>query len=339
MFVRNCWYVVGWAEELGEPGLLARTVANEPVVVYRKRDGSLGALQDRCCHRQAPLSMGRVEGDNLRCMYHGLLFDASGQCVEVPGQDRIPGRLRIPGYRATEHRGLIWLWLGDGEPDQDLPDLYWHDNPDWAYRPLHNHLDMDYRLLIDNVLDLSHLAWVHNDSFGTDSAKDTRPEIEQTGTGLRLTYRYLDIPIVRMHSQLTDYHGNVDREHVLKWHAPSVATLETTYWRADDDRPLSKRPALLEFRTSHFYTPETETTTNYFWSHFNQAEYGSEEEMDKTYAIVRHAILNEDMRMIQAQQRNMRPEFRMQPVYWDRAPGLARNMLNRLVKKEQETRQ
>ena len=103
-----------------------------------------------------------------------------------------------------------------------------------------------------------------------------------TDTGLRLAYRYLDIPIVN-------------------WHAPATVTLETTYWKADDPRPRAERPPLLEFRTSHFYTPETEASTNYFWSHFNQAAYGSEEELDKTYKIVERAILGEDMRMIVAQ--------------------------------------
>ncbi len=336
MFVRNCWYVIGWSRDLEEDGVLARTVLDEPLVVYRKRDGSLGALQDRCCHRQAPLSLGQVEGDNLRCMYHGLLFDASGRCVEVPGQDTIPDRLRVPGYRAVEHRGLVWVWLGDEEPGRALPDLYWHDSPDWAHRPMHNHMDVDYRLVIDNLLDLSHLAWTHRHTFGTDTAKDTRPELEQTDTGLCLTYRYLDTPITRMHSQLADYHGNVDREHVLKWHAPSMVTLESTYWRTDDDRPLRERPALLEFRTSHFVTPETETATNYFWSHFNQAEYGSEEEIERTYAVVEQGIVNEDLRMIEAQQRNMKPGYRMQPVYWDQAPGLGRTMIDRLIDQERQ---
>lgn len=170
MFVRNGWYVVGWAHELDDAPLLKRTVAGEQVVVFRKADGTLAALQDRCCHRQAPLSLGRVEGDCLRCMYHSLLFDASGACVEAPGLAKVPGQLRVPSYLARQARDLVWLWLGEEEPDREPPELRWHDPSNWAYRPLHNHVPVDYRLLIDNVLDLSHLAWVHGDTFGTRAA-------------------------------------------------------------------------------------------------------------------------------------------------------------------------
>ena len=336
MFVRNGWYVAGWAHELDESSMLSRTIANDQIVIFRREDGSLGALEDRCCHRQAPLSLGRIEGNCLRCMYHGLLFDGSGACVEVPGRDDVPAKLRVPAYTAREVRDLIWIWLGDKEPTDTIPDLYWHDRSAWAYRPLHNHLNVDYRLLIDNVLDLSHLAWVHQDTFGTEAAQAITPKLTRTDTGLTQVYRYLNIPIVKMHSQLTNYQGNVDREHIVKWYAPSVATLETTYWKADDDRPHAERPPLLEFRTSHFYTPETETTTNYFWSHFNQAEFGGEEELEKTYKIVERAILHEDVQMISAQQNNMVDDYRMQSVYWDKSAGLARTALERMIKKEQK---
>jgi phenylpropionate dioxygenase-like ring-hydroxylating dioxygenase large terminal subunit len=83
--LRNSWYVAAWDREVTRAPL-ARVFLDQPVVLYRKEDGTPVALEDRCCHRQLPLSMGKVEGDELRCGYHGLKFDSAGRCVEIPGQ-------------------------------------------------------------------------------------------------------------------------------------------------------------------------------------------------------------------------------------------------------------
>ncbi len=85
MFIRNCWYVIAWEHEIGTDALFSRRVLDEPILVYRTSNGALAALEDRCCHRLAPLSLGRKEGDCVRCGYHGLKFDASGRCIDVPG--------------------------------------------------------------------------------------------------------------------------------------------------------------------------------------------------------------------------------------------------------------
>src|SRR5271156_4921817 len=115
MWVRNAWYVAAWSHELGAEQILARTICNEPVVLYRKSDGTVAVLEDRCCHRFAPLSMGRREGDDLRCMYHGLKFAADGRCVEIPGQALIPPKAAVRSYPVAERGNWIWLWLGEVE--------------------------------------------------------------------------------------------------------------------------------------------------------------------------------------------------------------------------------
>src|SRR3989442_5906126 len=111
MFLRNCWYVAGWSHDFSGGTLVCRTVLGEPIVLYRKGDGGIAALEDRCVHRLAPLSRGRIEGDDLRCMYHGLKFAPSRRCVEIPGQNAIPpkapGRSYPPG--AEECSVLLWL--------------------------------------------------------------------------------------------------------------------------------------------------------------------------------------------------------------------------------------
>jgi vanillate O-demethylase monooxygenase subunit len=115
MFVENCWYCAGWDYELsqGKHALLARRIANEPLVLYRKLDGGVVAMEDRCPHRQAALHLGQKEGDSLRCMYHGMKFGPDGKCTEVPGQDKIPPQACVRTLPVVEKDNWIWVWMGD----------------------------------------------------------------------------------------------------------------------------------------------------------------------------------------------------------------------------------
>src|SRR5438128_12699833 len=125
-FIRNTWYVIAWGHEVPAGELFARRVAGESIVLYRRTDGSLVALENRCPHRHAPLAMGRLEGDCVRCMYHGLKFDADGHCVEVPGQTATPSALRVRSYPVVERSRWIWVWMGDAEKADaaKIPDTF-----------------------------------------------------------------------------------------------------------------------------------------------------------------------------------------------------------------------
>src|ERR1700722_19278176 len=102
MFLRNCWYVAAWSHEVQGDVLLSRMILGEQVLLYRQQSGIAPPLTDRFSHRFAPLSMGRREGDCVRCMYHGLVFDAAGQCVEEPGRARPSPGISVRGYPLVE---------------------------------------------------------------------------------------------------------------------------------------------------------------------------------------------------------------------------------------------
>ena len=112
-FVHDSWYVAAWDHEIGADALFARQLLGKPLVFFRTAAGAVVALDDRCCHRAAPLSIGRKEGDCVRCQYHGLKFDASGTCVDMPGQDRIPLQARVRSYPVVERNRFVWVWMGD----------------------------------------------------------------------------------------------------------------------------------------------------------------------------------------------------------------------------------
>src|SRR5262249_13265004 len=140
MWLRNCWQVIAFANEIGETPL-ARTVCNEPIVLFRTRSGEAVALADRCPHRLAPLSLGRVVGEQIQCGYHGLCFDRDGQCVRVPGQDQVPSRARVRKYPLVERHTFAWIWMGDAALADPavVPDFHWMDDPAWACVPGYHH--------------------------------------------------------------------------------------------------------------------------------------------------------------------------------------------------------
>lgn len=113
MQIKNAWYVAGWASEVAADDLLSRTFLNVEVILYRDGEGSVVAMEDRCCHRHAPLSKGRLEGDAVRCMYHGLKFAPNGLCIEIPGEKKLPPRMKVRCFPVVEQQNLIWIWLGD----------------------------------------------------------------------------------------------------------------------------------------------------------------------------------------------------------------------------------
>ena len=132
-FVRNCWYVAGWEDEISSDGVFERTLLGDSIVFYRATDGRLVALDNRCCHRGAPLHMGHREGDSLRCPYHGMLFNAEGQCTEIPGQEIIPQRACVRSYPVVARDELIWIWMGDpakADPDKIIR-FAWHTDKAW----------------------------------------------------------------------------------------------------------------------------------------------------------------------------------------------------------------
>src|SRR5262245_52477749 len=198
MWVSNAWYVAGWLHEI-EPGRIhARTIIDQPLALYRTAAGGLVALEDRCCHRFAPLSMGRLEGDDLRCMYHGLKFAPDGRCIEIPGQKQIPQSACVRRYPVEVRGSWVWVWMGDpakADAAAIAPSLAL-DDPAWRLRASHLDYTAHYLLIDDNLLDLSHLSFAHEKTLGMDMPQwaEQRPRLEPLERGLRMGRWHTDHP-------------------------------------------------------------------------------------------------------------------------------------------------
>lgn len=172
MYLQNCYYMAGWSADFTADTLSQVQLLGQLLVIYRRAGGTLVALEDRCCHRAAPLSLGRREGDDVRCMYHGLRFGPDGNCTELPGQPVIPAKVCVKAYPTVEKHGIAWVWMGDpAKADEELvPPFVDVDDPDWALSTSHLDVAAEAQLLVDNLLDVSHAPYVHEATFAGDRA-------------------------------------------------------------------------------------------------------------------------------------------------------------------------
>jgi len=299
-FVRNCWYVAAWSHEVGEDVLFSRTILGEPILLYRTADGSAVALADRCAHRHAPLSIGRKEGDCVRCMYHGLKYDQLGRCVEIPGQIAVPARLQVKRYPLAERGRWIFVWMG--QPDKVdtalLPDVSALHHPDWRMKPGYMHYNANYLVISDNLLDFSHLSYVHETTLGgTQTIAETRPTIEKISRGVRVTRRVANTVPAPYQVQFGKFTGPVDRYWLYDYLVPGILLMDsgvTSSGRADSGTSL-------KFRSCQALTPESEKATHYFFMQAHSFALGDESVTELLYQSVVGAF-NEDRRMIEAQQ-------------------------------------
>jgi phenylpropionate dioxygenase-like ring-hydroxylating dioxygenase large terminal subunit len=339
MFLKNCWYVAAIDAELIDGKLLSRTLLGQPVVLYRGESGQLFALNDRCPHRGALLSRGRLEGDAVRCMYHGIKFDGSGKCVQIPGQDMIPPKLRVPGYPLVQRGPFIWIWMGDAAKADPalIVDLPYLEDPGWKGIPAYLHYDANYLLIVDNLSDFAHLAFVHTGTLGgsEEYAFVTKPTVvERLPNGFRVERWHRNSDAPPFHRKvIQDKAAKLDRRNIATMVVPGIFMMETLFAPVGQD-PLTA--AAKEYRNCQFMTPETERTTHFFWSYLNNFE--------GTDATISRSLLNsliegfmEDKAIIERQQVTLDadPSFQMLAILADAPLAHFRRVLGKLIDAEQ----
>jgi phenylpropionate dioxygenase-like ring-hydroxylating dioxygenase large terminal subunit len=339
-FLRNCWYVAAWDRELGRSPL-ARTILGEPVVLYRREDGTPVALEDRCCHRSLPLSIGSVTGDDLRCAYHGLRFDSTGACVEVPGQPAVPPGARIRSYPLHEKWNWVWIWMGDpalADPAL-IPDWWWAGHADWAWtKPERIHVKCNYQLINDNVLDVTHLAYVHATSIGNAAITEFPVTTEREDNLVRMKRWIIDRPAPPMYQAAGNFKGNVDRwqivEHVPPCFSVNFAGCADTGTGAPQGGRSGHRIDVMALNAP---TPETERTTHYFFG-FVRGFGLNDQALERLFAVDFVKVFMEDVVILEAQQRmnELKPNAPTISIGVDAAPNAARRLLARRIEAEQQ---
>ncbi len=329
-FLTGFWYAAGWSSEITTRPL-ARRILDQPVVLYRTEGGQAVALDDCCPHRMVPLSYGTVEGESLRCGYHGLRFDCAGRCVEVPGQTSIPPRARVRAWPLVERWQFAWVWMGNPEAADPalIPDLPWLDSPQWTCATGCVTYACNYVLLLDNLIDLSHTSFVHRSTIGTDAVARTPVKTAAEGDCVRVEREMHDTEPSRLYQKAGDFKGRVDRWQRIDYWPPSRVVIDAgavSVDPAEDGRRINTR-------VINIITPETSRSTFHFWAFARDFKLDDRSMTD----FIGDSLLvtfNEDRVLIDHQQRMLdeRPQQRMLDNSADLGVVLARRMIDRLLR-------
>ncbi len=265
-FIANEWYVVAFAREVGR-SLLKRTVLGRHIVLFRTAAGAAVALQDRCPHRSYPLSAGKLDGDHIVCGYHGLRFDAAGDCIEVPSQPVCPKGVGVRAHPLIERGPFIWGWFGDralADPAA-VPATPWLEGDRWTSSQDYFHLPGNYVSLHENLLDLTHLSYVHAESFGTPDYARAPYEVQAEEGHYRITRSVIPTRLPPVWAQPSNLlHDHAARIATSEFLSPGLHVVSATFY--DNDLPPGTRPEF-RIRTCHVPTPETHGSTHYFIVH------------------------------------------------------------------------
>ena len=337
MFLRNAWYVAAWDKEITE-GLHAKKLLGEDIVFYRRQDGRVVALEDACPHRKLPLSMGRLHGDQLECGYHGLTFDCSGSCVKAPGMERPPSGAQVRAYPVEERYGLLWIWMGDAalaNPDDIFPVEHWGD-PAWGVNQGDEmEVACNYLYITDNLLDPTHVAWVHQSSFAGAACEDTPLEVTVADDGVTVWRWIMDAEPAPFYKPFLKFEGASDRKQQYEVRYPSNALIKAVFCPAHtggEDKQLPDTTFLMD--SYNFMTPVDENSTRYFW--FQMRNFApNDAEVSRQFATSVRAAFQEDKAILQRVHLGMANKTTPNiDIKSDRGPMRFRRQLSQMIAAE-----
>lgn len=300
-FLRNVWYAAAHAHEFDE-GMVSRKICDIPVVMYRTASGEIAALHDRCPHRFVPLSMGKRIGDTVQCAYHGLSFDTTGACSDAPNDsEEQRQRICVRSFTAVERYAIIWLWFGEPEGADPIliPAFDFITNPDFAIARGHSYIKANYQMLADNLLDLSHVHYlhpgVHDGSDFADFTNKVKVEGDTVWSMLWRHHYYIPPERQKIIGLTTD---DVEGQGHSRWDAPGNLLVDTAYW----EHGKSYEDLAIHSPSAHLLTPETEYTTHYFWLSGRKHMIDNVEMTRRTEASMKNIFETQDGPMCEAQQ-------------------------------------
>ena len=333
----NAWYVAARAEEVADKPL-GRQICGERMVFFRGAGGAIHALEDFCPHRGAPLSLGFVRGEELVCGYHGLAMGCTGRTASMPGQ-KVGGFPAIRRFPAVERYGFIWVRPGAealADPDA-IPSLAWAESPEWNFGGGMFHVKCDYRLMIDNLMDLTHETYVHAGSIGQKEIDETPVKTRREGDEI-ITSRFMEgilpPPFWQMALRSAGLPDDrpVDRWQICSFSLPSHVMIEVGVALAGQGGYDAPETTKVSSVVVDFITPETETSHHYFWGMARRFNVGDAALTD-AIREGQGAIFAEDLEMLERQQANLSawPDRRLVLLNIDAGGARARQMIEAAI--------
>ncbi len=336
-YVKNAWYVAGWASEFD--GELRRvTLLEDHVVMFRNSTGEVIALEDRCPHRHLPLSKGKRIGDDIQCGYHGMTFNCEGKCVRIPGQDNLPAAAYVEAYPVHEKNDIVWIWMGDpakADPDDvfDMPEF--HD-PKWdAHQGDALHLKSHYLNVAENLVDPAHVSFVHPTTLGSAASENVPVHVSTEGKAI-LAWRWIrNAPPVGFFKNFGNFSGNVDRWHYYYLYTPCTAVIDFGSAAVEDNLAEEDRDKGVRIFALHFLTPVGPEHTIDRWMHLRNTATNDDAVSEKMDAMFRIAFA-EDKEILEAVQEEEKRPAKHRPIRIaiDRGPMQYRRRIQDLLDKE-----
>ena len=342
MFIKNIWYVAAWDTEVPADKPVGRIVAGEPIVLWRNSNGEIQALQDRCPHRLAPLSLGRIEGNEIRCMYHGLKFSEAGQCTHIPASDVMPANTDVRQFPVVEKDSWVWVWTGAPElANRDLiPDAWGLTSDQFVAATGTIDYEADYQLINDNLTDLSHLDFVHETTLGAATQSKwstTHPEIEKLENGLRIKRWF---PAARVNPEVD---AQFESWNSYDYLMPGLFLMSANLYPEGTAASLNYRPPEAPSPMRRFeqqaVTPTLPGKSRYiFATGMPKKDAPKDADTNNAFFEIVMAAFAEDKEMIEAQQRmwNISPQDTPKAfIAQDKAPAIFRRMIEKQLSAEQ----
>ena len=302
-FPKNAWYAVSWDTDL-KHALLARTICNKPLVMYRTESGKPVILEDACWHRLLPLSKGRLQGDTVVCGYHGLEYNAAGRCTYMPSQQTINPSACVRSYPVVEKHRFIWVWMGDpalADPAK-VPDMHWNQDAEWAGDGETIYVRCNYKLVLDNLMDLTHETFVHGSSLGQREVAEAPFQVTHGPTHATVTRWMKNVLPPPFWSMQLGKVVPCDRWQIICFEAPSTITIDVGVCPTGTGAPEGNRSQGVNGYVLNTVTPETDGTCHYFWSFCRNYNLRDQALTTKLRQGV-HNVFAEDEKILEAQQK------------------------------------
>ena len=334
-FLKNAWYVAAWSKEITQQ-LFERTIIGESILFFRRRDGVAVALDNACPHRYSPLDRGTLNDDIVECAYHGLRFDHTGQCVYNPhGDGKIPKKARTRNYPLVERHDMLWIWMGAAElaDANQIPDFSCHTDPNFPTVSGMIEMHGNYELITDNLMDLTHVEFVHAGILGSDAIKRGEHEVVQSGTTVYSNRWCPDgLAPPAWDAMFGNYGKPVDHWLYMRWDAPCHMLLDVGI------TPTGKaRESGIWMYGTDILTPRNDTSTYYWWGVSRSYGHGDNNIDDQWCSAIDAAFGHQDKPMIEAQQRLLESKGvidldELDPVLLvsDSGPTRCRRIMNKL---------
>lgn len=339
-YLMNAWYAAAMASEVGPEDLFSRKLLDVSVLIYRKQDGTAVAMQDRCPHRFVPLHLGKRNGDDVVCAYHGLSFDCTGQCNHNPhGNGHIPQAAKVRSFPLAERYGFLWIWMGEEPADLNkLPDFSplteGHPNGvgfTYMYRK------SNYELVTDNVMDLSHIDHLHGEIITTRGQLSPQvPKLRETENTISARWEWTQTPAILIFANfLPDPQAEARHFFDISWTAPANIQLSVGAVQGEGNLDLTDTVGQYDLHTS---TPETEGGTHYFFATRRNHIVEDGEYNSMKIQAMHEAFVTEDGPILDAVHEEMGTTdlFSLNPVLLtsDVAPVKVRRLLQSLIAQE-----